>query len=69
LLNNSHSPGDTTKGYCGNGCAAPAYLDHTQFAATYEAAVGAPRIPSLLCDTIALELGLRSLTTHPLQPK
>jgi hypothetical protein len=44
------------------------YIDHAQFAATYEAALGAARIPSLLCDTIALELGLRSLTTHPLRP-
>jgi hypothetical protein len=44
------------------------YIDHSQFATAYEAAVRAPRIPSLLCDTIALELGLRSLTAHPLQP-
>jgi len=42
------------------------YIDYTQFTAVYEAAVGAPRIPSLLCDAIALELGLRSLTAHPL---
>lgn len=44
------------------------YIDHGQFVTAYEAAVRAPRIPSLLCDTIALELGLRSLTAHPLQP-
>jgi hypothetical protein len=44
------------------------YVDHSRFATAYEAAVGAPRVPSLLCDTIALELGLHSLTAHPMQP-
>jgi asparagine synthase (glutamine-hydrolysing) len=37
------------------------YLDHGALARVYEEAASAARIPSMLCDAISLEVGLRSL--------
>lgn len=38
------------------------YVDHGRLAAAYHRATTTAKVPSILCDTIALELGLRSLT-------
>jgi asparagine synthase (glutamine-hydrolysing) len=37
------------------------YLDHAALAAAYEIAQAAARVPSVLCDALTLEVGLRSL--------
>jgi hypothetical protein len=37
------------------------YLDHAALTRAYEQAQSAGHIPSMLCDAISLEVGLRSL--------
>lgn len=45
------------------------FLDHRRLTAAYHAATSASRLPSLLCDTMATELALRSLTRNPLRTR
>ncbi|HEY0639946.1 MAG TPA: asparagine synthase-related protein [Pseudonocardiaceae bacterium] len=43
------------------------FVDHRRLAEACEAAAASARIPSVLCDTICLEVGVRSLVGRPLR--